>query len=212
MALIEGIGQYWPLAPQAGRLRQPASPVAATDADLVRGALDGSERAFQELVRRFERPVLALITRMIGDPSRAEELAQDTFVKAFQRLDSYDTERRFASWLLAIAHHTAVDELRRGGSRPSRSMRRRRPTRGLRRGGRYAGGGGRARGAEAAARGGHRPAASQYAELVALRYEQEFTLEEIAETTGLPIGTIKSYLHRARIELGALLRAGGWRA
>ena len=52
----------------------------------------------------------------------------------------------------------------------------------------------------------------EYAELVTLRYEQEFTLEEIADTTGLPAGTIKSYLHRARVELGALLRAGGWRA
>jgi RNA polymerase sigma-70 factor (ECF subfamily) len=187
--------------------------VAATDADLVRGALDGSERAFQELVRRFERPVLTLITRMIGDPSRAEELAQDTFVKAFQRLDSYDTERRFASWLLAIAHHTAVDELRRGriqteplddaspvharasgaaGDMPAAAAERAELKRLLE-----------------AAIGRLRP---EYAELVTLRYEQEFTLEEIADTTGLPVGTIKSYLHRARIELGALVRAGGWRA
>src|SRR3989454_7473971 len=91
--------------------------VTETDVDLVNGALAGSERAFQELVRRYERPVFSVMLRVIRDPSRAEELAQDTFVKAFLKLETYVPERKFSNWLLAIAHHAAIDEVRRGGVR-----------------------------------------------------------------------------------------------
>src|SRR2546426_8551071 len=87
--------------------------VTETDVDLVNGALAGSERAFRELVQRYERPVFSVILRVVRDPSRAEELAQDTFVKAFLKLDTYAPERKFSSWLLAIAHHAAIDEVRR---------------------------------------------------------------------------------------------------
>src|SRR2546426_1426053 len=91
--------------------------VTETDVDLVNGALAGSERAFRELVQRYERPVFSVILRVVRDPSRAEELAQDTFVKAFLKLDTYAPERKFSSWLLAIAHHAAIDEVRRGNVR-----------------------------------------------------------------------------------------------
>src|SRR5437773_12502669 len=91
--------------------------VTETDVDLVNGALAGSERAFRELVQRYERPVFSVILRVVRDPSRAEELAQDTFVKAFLKLDTYAPERKFSSWLLAIAHHAATDEVRRANIR-----------------------------------------------------------------------------------------------
>src|SRR5438093_13097245 len=91
--------------------------VTETDVDLVNGALAGSERAFRELVQRYERPVFSVILRVVRDPSRAEELAQDTFVKAFLKLETYAPERKFSSWLLAIAHHAAIDEVRRGSIR-----------------------------------------------------------------------------------------------
>ena len=86
----------------------------ATDVDLVRGALDGSESAFREIVQRYQRPIYGLIVRMVRDPARAEELAQDTFVKAFRALHTYDVQRKFSAWLLTIAHHVAIDELRKG--------------------------------------------------------------------------------------------------
>src|SRR2546425_9842543 len=91
--------------------------VTETDVDLVNGALAGSERAFRELVQRYERSVFSVILRVVRDPSRAEELAQDTFVKAFLKLDTYAPERKFSSWLLAIAHHAAIDEVRRANVR-----------------------------------------------------------------------------------------------
>jgi RNA polymerase sigma-70 factor, ECF subfamily len=213
VALTEEIGQYWPLAQRAETRRRKTTIMAATDADLVRGSLDGSERAFREIVSRYERPVRGLITRMIGDPSRAEELAQDTFVKAFQHLDSYDPERKFSTWLLAIAHHAAIDELRRGHlhaepldqglprHRQIADTREESPARLAERG--------ELREMLAAAIRNLRP---EYAELVSLRYERELTLDEVAEVTGLPEGTVKSSLHRARVELAALLRGQGWRA
>ena len=183
--------------------------MAARDPDLVRAALGGSEQAFRELVHRYERPVFSVILRVIRDPSRAEELAQDTFVKAFRRLSTYAPERKFASWLLAIAHHTAVDEARRAGVRtqpleetpqahitqrddetPARIAERRELADVL----------------EAAIRQ-LRP---EYAELIALRYQEDLSIEDIVEITALPIGTIKSYLFRARKDLAENLRAQGY--
>src|SRR5712691_11237137 len=177
---MEAVGQYWLSLPRADRLRR-SKAVAVTDTELVRDALSGSERAFRELVQRYERPVFSLITRMIANPSRAEELAQDTFVKAFQRLDTYDTERKFASWLLTIAHHVGIDELRRNRL-PAQSLddaaghveiadsRSETPLMAAERA--------ELRRILNAAIGQLRP---EYAELVALRYEQELTLEEITE-------------------------------
>ena len=79
--------------------------MAATDVELVRGALNGSEHAFRDIVLRYQRPVFGLIARVVRDPGRAEELAQDTFVKAFRALHTYDVQRKFSAWLLTIAHH-----------------------------------------------------------------------------------------------------------
>ena len=187
----------------------------ATDVELVRGALDGSESAFREIVLRYQRPVYGLIVRMVRDPARAEELAQDTFVKAFRALHTYDVQRKFSAWLLTIAHHVAIDELRKGslvtqsldemtqdGSAPSGVDRYekapRRP---------------RSRSAPSWRRhfetaiGRLRP---EYREVVTLRYERELDYDEIAEITGLPMGTVKSSLHRARKELAEHLESLGW--
>lgn len=71
--------------------------MATTDAELVRGALEGSEPAFRKLVLRYQRPVFGVIARVVRDQARAEELAQDTFVKAFRALHTYDAQRRFAT-------------------------------------------------------------------------------------------------------------------
>lgn len=187
--------------------------MATTDAELVGRALAGSEPAYRELVGRHERAVFGLIARMVRDPGRAEELAQDTFVKAFTHLQTYDASRKFSSWLLKIAHHTAIDELRRGAfdalplEAAAESA-----------GGQSLTGAHVATPAESAERAELARAIetaigrlrAEYRELVVLRYQQDFSHEEIAEVTGLPLGTIKSYLHRARKELAEHLIAAGW--
>ncbi|HSU84656.1 MAG TPA: sigma-70 family RNA polymerase sigma factor, partial [Thermoanaerobaculia bacterium] len=85
-----------------------------TDAELVASAVRGSQDAFRELVKRFERPVYSLVLRMVQDPAAAEDLAQEVFVKAFRALGSYDPQWKFSSWLFKIAHNTTIDHLRRG--------------------------------------------------------------------------------------------------
>jgi RNA polymerase sigma-70 factor (ECF subfamily) len=185
--------------------------VAATDVDLVRGTLGGSQQAFEELVGRYERAVFALVLRVVRDRGRAEELAQDTFVRAFVRLHTYDQQRAFSTWLLAIARNAAVDELRRiGADLASRAeLESSDLALGSRAGPMHA-----AEHAELAraldeAISRLRP---EYRELVSMRYEAELAYDEIAEATGLPVGTVKSYLHRARRELAAHLTEAGWGA
>jgi len=188
--------------------------VPATDVELVRGALEGTESAFRELVLRYQRPVYGLIVRMVRDPSRAEELAQDTFVKAFRALHTYDVQRKFSAWLLTIAHHVAIDDLRRGtlntqpleemtedglhtrqfadpaGATPATLAER-----------------GELAVALQTAIGRLRP---EYREVVTLRYERELDYDEISDITGLPMGTVKSSLHRARKELADHMESLGW--
>jgi RNA polymerase sigma factor (sigma-70 family) len=69
-------------------------------------------------VRRYQRPIISLIARMTRDRALAEDLAQETFVKAFRSLAAFDTTRRLSSWLFRIAHNTALDALRRS-NRPA---------------------------------------------------------------------------------------------
>ena len=204
------------MKPEAGILRRQAEGVPATDVDLVRGALDGSESAFRDIVLRYQRPVYGLILRMIRDPGRAEELAQDVFVKAFRALHTYDVARKFSAWLLTIAHHVAIDELRKGslvteplettteeGERTREFADVHAATPAL-----------IAERAQLAdvlqkAIGRLRP---EYREVVSLRYERDLDYDEIVEITGLPLGTVKSSLHRARKELADHLENLGWSA
>src|SRR5512139_2997224 len=83
------------------------------DADVVLWAQRGREDAFRELVRRYERPIFSLIYRMVRDRELAEDLAQETFVKALNAVESYRPEFKFSSWIFKIAHNVAIDHLRR---------------------------------------------------------------------------------------------------
>jgi len=189
--------------------------VAESDSDLVRRALSGSQDAYRELAVRHERSVFNLILRIVRDSAVAEELAQDAFVKAFGRLRTYDPQFKFRSWLLRIAHNTAIDHLRRrqvetvalgepdgpGGdigrvlADPSAEP----PDRRLER--------------AALARALDRTLDSlrpEYRQVIVLRYQEELSYEEIAEILELPIGTVKSFLHRARAEMARRMSAAGW--
>jgi RNA polymerase sigma-70 factor (ECF subfamily) len=84
-----------------------------SDQDIVERARQGREGAFRELIRRYERPVFSLIFRLVRDRERAEDLAQETFIKVLNALDRYDPTFKFSSWIFKIAHNTALDDLRR---------------------------------------------------------------------------------------------------
>jgi len=182
-----------------------------TEARLVAQALAGAQPAFEQIVRRYQRPVINFIARVTGDRAGAEDLAQDTFVKAFRALPTFDTTRRFSSWLLRIAHNTAVDALRRshGHTVPIGPDGERDGVR-----------------AEPAASAAPDPVEQhdlgraldaalrrvrpQYRAAIVLRYHESLSYEEIAAVMQVPPATARTYVHRARKELAGLLAEAGW--
>jgi RNA polymerase sigma-70 factor, ECF subfamily len=85
----------------------------AEDLELVRQTLAGDRNAFGALVERHQNPVYTLALRMMGDRDEAEEVAQSAFVKAYEKLPTFDPSFKFFSWLYRIAHNEAVNALER---------------------------------------------------------------------------------------------------
>jgi RNA polymerase sigma-70 factor (ECF subfamily) len=80
---------------------------------LVIAAQRGDSQAFTLLVETYQRPVFNLCYRMLGNPQDAEDAAQETFLRAYKYLGRYDTSRPFVTWLLSIAAHYCIDQMRR---------------------------------------------------------------------------------------------------
>jgi RNA polymerase sigma-70 factor (ECF subfamily) len=174
---------------------------------LIRQVRAGDQAAYAELVECYQKPVYHLCLRMLGDAGDAEDAAQETFLRAYLQLASYDAGRSFKTWLMAIASHYCIDRLRRRrvtllslddeplvqvlGLRCAAPL----PD-------------------EAALYGEqatrmqraltHLPAETR--KVVALRYWGEYSCEEIAEATGASVNAVKSRLHRARTALASLLQ------
>ena len=79
----------------------------------IRQAKAGDQRAFTRIVERYQSAVYNLCYRMLGTPPEAEDAAQETFLRVYSRLKSYDETRKFSSWLLSIGSHYCIDCLRR---------------------------------------------------------------------------------------------------
>jgi RNA polymerase sigma-70 factor (ECF subfamily) len=180
------------------------------DADVVALAQQGREPAFRELIRRYERPVFSLIFRMVRDRELAEDLSQDTFIKVLNHLDRYRPEFKLSSWLFKIANTVAIDHLRRR-QLDTISM----------------DGSPHAQTAEAVEATSFDVVVDQesaldelearemgtaieraisrlrpeYRSCIMLRHVEGRSYEEIAATLDLPLGTVKTYIHRARHEL-----------
>jgi RNA polymerase sigma-70 factor (ECF subfamily) len=180
------------------------------DADVVALAQQGRDSAFRELIRRYERPVFSLIYRMVRDRELAEDLAQDTFIKVLNHIDRYRPEFKLSSWLFKIANNVAIDHLRRrqlatvsmDGSPHAitqdaieatsfdvtvkqESALEEMEAKEL-------------GGAIEQAIAHLRP---EYRSCIMLRHVEGRSYEEIATTLDLPLGTVKTYIHRARHEL-----------
>lgn len=184
------------------------------DRELAALAAKGREMAFRELLARYERPVFSLVFRMVRDRTLAEDLAQEAFIRAFNAIGTYKPKFKFSSWIFKIANNHAIDHLRKrkldtvsmDGSPHARSpdeeaqtrivveSREEAPDRYVE---------SRELGAQIEeAIGKLRP---EYRTAVLLRHVEGYTYEEIAEIMELPLGTVKTYLHRARGELRTLL-------
>jgi RNA polymerase sigma-70 factor, ECF subfamily len=180
------------------------------DADVVALALEGRDTAHRELIKRYERPVFSLVFRMVRDRELAEDLTQDTFVKVLSHLDRYRTDFKFSSWLFKIANNVAIDHLRRRQldtvsidgsphamtpdaveasrfdiSDASENALDEMQAKEL-------------GSAIEQAISGLRP---EYRSCILLRHVEGRSYEEIASTLDLPLGTVKTYIHRARHEL-----------
>src|SRR5947209_5962301 len=100
-----------------------ASPIvlnnlsATSDCDLVTRAVAGREDGFEELVRRYQRPIAAYVYRMVGDYEAALDVTQEVFIKVYNSLSRYRSEYKFSTWIYKIAHNSAIDHLRRHSTR-----------------------------------------------------------------------------------------------
>lgn len=166
-------------------------------------ALKGNPEAFSSLVQTYQTPVFNLCYRMLGDGYEAEDAAQETFLRAYENLSRYDRQRPLSTWLLSIAAHYCIDQIRKRrmilislDGEPFLDPPDKAP--------------------------GPEPALSQQEEqrrvqqllgklspqdraAVVMRYWYELSYEEIAASLSLTVSAVKSRLHRARQML-----AEGW--
>jgi RNA polymerase sigma-70 factor (ECF subfamily) len=187
-----------------------SAPDTREDAELVRLVLAGDTDLYAVLVNRYRTRVSRYVERFTYDVEDARDVTQDVFIKVYGALDSFDPHFKFSTWLFRIAGNAAIDHLRR---RRVRLVPLERP----------AGENGEARAVdppetrpnphEEFTRQRLREALSaaidhlpdDYRELISLRHYGEMPYEEIAELKGMPLGTVKNKLFRARQALRDLL-------
>ena len=172
-----------------------------TDGELVIDAVKGRVDGFEELVRRYQRPITGYIFRMLGDYESSLDVTQEVFIKVYNSLSRYSPEYKFSTWLYRIAHNAAIDHMRRNPV-SAQSLEAE-----------------NADGTYQIQIESRRPSPEQdherkewrneidsvvrclppaYRDLILLRHSRDFSYDEIAEVTGLPLGTVKNRLFRAR--------------
>ena len=193
---------------------QPATkPSASSEEDraLVERALDGDEAAYEALVDKYQRALYYHIRKMVRKEQIIEDLVQESFIKAFSALDSYQPRYAFSTWLYRIARNHTIDYLRKK-KLPTRSI-----------------------DAPVRTQEGevdyqvpdttYRPdkhvvedqrrtliqeaidsLSPKYHRVIVLRHQEEKSYQEIADELELPLGTVKAHLFRAREKLNKYLR------
>lgn len=183
-------------------VNQVAVPFTTTsDPELVANAARGLEGSFDELVNRYQRPISAFVYRMVGDYDAALDLTQEIFIKVYASLSRYRPEFKFSTWIYKIAHNAAIDHLRRTSSR-ERSLSVGTETDNYELPLEFEGLTPEQQSEREERRGEIetvvRSLPTAYRELIVLRHSQDLTYEEIVDVTGLPLGTVKNRLFRAR--------------
>ncbi len=92
------------------------------DVDLVGEVLEGNQLSFQLLVERYQDRMFGLVRHYTRNPVEVEDIVQDTFLKAFRKLESFQNQANFSTWLYRIATNTALDFLKRRGRNPVQSV------------------------------------------------------------------------------------------
>jgi RNA polymerase sigma-70 factor (ECF subfamily) len=172
-----------------------------TDGELIVSAVNGHGEPFEELVRRYQRPITSYVFRMLGDYESSLDVTQEVFIKVYNSLAKYSSEYKFSTWLYRIAHNAAVDHLRRNtvsvqsleaenadgtfelqiesrGSTPEQEHERSEWRTQI--------------------EGVVQLLPPAYRDLILLRHGRDLSYDEIAEVTQMPLGTVKNRLFRAR--------------
>ena len=84
-----------------------------SDVELIASAIKGREDGFEEIVRRYQRPITNYIYRMLNDYESSLDVTQEVFIKVYNSLNRYSSDYKFSTWLYRIAHNAAIDHLRR---------------------------------------------------------------------------------------------------
>ena len=172
-----------------------------TDGELIAISIRGREDCFEELVRRYQRPITGYVYRILNNYDASLDVTQEVFIKVYNSLARYRSDYKFSTWLYRIAHNAAIDFLRRNSVNPQSLETE------------------TADGSFQLQVESPRPTPEQerersewrkeiesvvqclpivYRELILLRHAQDLSYDEIAEVTGLPLGTVKNRLFRAR--------------
>jgi len=182
-------------------LSTPSDPIVSEEAEWIRRAGEGDERAFALLVDRHRDRAFALASRMLRSPAEAEEVAQDAFVRVWRALPRFRGESAFSTWLHRIVVRCALDRLAVLKTRRGREESTDAPP-----------------DAAAPLENALDPEARERARrmeqvmelltetqraVVALFYHEDRSVEEVAHTLGMPENTVKTHLHRARAAMRA---------
>ncbi len=179
-------------------------PYGEIDKDTVRAAREGSLVAFEQIMLAFERPLYNHLYRTVSHRQTAEDLLQETFMKAFRAAGRLDPEGNVRAWLYTVATNVANDHLRKRYRKPEvyldeepaalETETQDTPYSVLER--EYD---------AAEVRGGLSKLKPAYRTVLLLYYKEELSYEEIASVLGVPLGTVKTNLHRAKTALAELL-------
>lgn len=172
-----------------------------TDVELIEKAIGGREAGFEELVHRYQRQITSYIFRMLNNYDASLDVTQEVFIKVYNSLNKYSSDYKFSTWLYRIAHNAAIDYMRRNSvyqqsldvetkdgtyqlqiesGQPNPEQERERSE------------------WRTEIESVVKCLPSVYRELILLRHAQDLSYDEIAEVTGLPLGTVKNRLFRAR--------------
>lgn len=180
-----------------------------SDQELIAATLARDTAAFGELVRRYQNRLYGALVHMLGSTEDARDVAQDAFVLAFQKLTTFRGDAQFYSWLFRIAMNAAVNFRRknrslglsidgskeRTGSEPLDGNRDTRPEQPLELAER-----------QRIVRDALSQMTEEFREALILAEMEEMSYEEIAQILQIPIGTVRSRIHRGRAELREKLR------
>lgn len=173
---------------------------------LIRRVLDGDRAAAEELVRAHQGSLYGYMLRLSGRPDVAEDVVQEAFVRALSNLHRYDERFRFSTWLFTIAKRLYVNARQRlAPSYDTDAMGAAADRNSFARGGDESGDGAEHFAASGELQNALGCLSEDQREAVVLFYQLEWSVEQIGDHLELPVGTVKSHLHRARARLRAVL-------